>query len=193
MNKVKKFEDPYKILGVEKNAARAEIKSAFRKLATEHHPDKGGDASIFNKVAGAYRILGNPKLREQFDKFGSADDEPDNRLQKALEAMADLFDHMVESGDNVNYKEQIIKVMESTLKKLPNETVDIKKSVTDLKEIGSRFKKGKNGGEEYAIFKSVIDMKINECHDKLDHIHDKIEQCKLILKIVNKVDYKHPE
>ena len=42
--------DYYKILGVEKNASKEEIKKAFRKLAHQHHPDKqGGDEKKFKE------------------------------------------------------------------------------------------------------------------------------------------------
>ena len=37
----------YEILGVEKNATQREIKKAWRKLARQHHPDRGGDPEKF--------------------------------------------------------------------------------------------------------------------------------------------------
>jgi len=42
--------DYYKILGVEKNATPDEIKRAYRKLAHQYHPDKGGDPEKFKEV-----------------------------------------------------------------------------------------------------------------------------------------------
>lgn len=41
--------DYYKTLGVDKNASKEEIKQAFRKLAHQHHPDKGGDEKNLRK------------------------------------------------------------------------------------------------------------------------------------------------
>ena len=43
------MEDFYKVLGVNENASQDEIKKAYRKLAVEHHPDKGGDENTFKK------------------------------------------------------------------------------------------------------------------------------------------------
>ncbi len=64
--------DYYKILGVEKNASADDIKKSFRKLAHEHHPDKGGNADKFKEVSEAYSVLSDEKKRAQYDQFGSA-------------------------------------------------------------------------------------------------------------------------
>ena len=52
--------DPHDILGVPRDASVEEIKSAYRKLALETHPDKGGSADDFFRIARAYRALLNP-------------------------------------------------------------------------------------------------------------------------------------
>jgi molecular chaperone DnaJ len=64
--------DYYKILGVEKNANKEDIKKAFRKLAHEHHPDKGGNAEKFKEVSEAYSVLSDDSKRAQYDTYGSA-------------------------------------------------------------------------------------------------------------------------
>lgn len=64
--------DYYKILGVSKSASEDELKKAFRRLAHEHHPDKGGDASKFKDINEAYQILGDKQKRQTYDQFGSA-------------------------------------------------------------------------------------------------------------------------
>lgn len=64
--------DYYAILGVSKSASPEEIKKSFRRLAHEHHPDKGGDAQKFKDINEAYQILGDETKRKQYDQFGSA-------------------------------------------------------------------------------------------------------------------------
>lgn len=65
--------DYYQILGVPKTASEAEIKTAFRKLAHQHHPDKaGGNNDKFKEINEAYQVLGNADKRAQYDRFGSA-------------------------------------------------------------------------------------------------------------------------
>ena len=48
---------PHEILGVSETASPSEIKSAYRKLARKHHPDKGGDSDVFEAIAKAYRTM----------------------------------------------------------------------------------------------------------------------------------------
>ncbi|MFA5130900.1 MAG: molecular chaperone DnaJ [Patescibacteria group bacterium] len=64
--------DYYDILGVSKGASADEIKTAFRKKAHEHHPDKGGDAEKFKELNEAYQVLGNTEKRQRYDQFGEA-------------------------------------------------------------------------------------------------------------------------
>lgn len=64
--------DYYEILGVSKTASQDEIKRAYRKLALEHHPDRGGNHGKFTEINEAYQVLSDPQKRGQYDQFGSA-------------------------------------------------------------------------------------------------------------------------
>lgn len=59
--------DHYATLGVAKNATPDDIKKAYRKLASQHHPDKGGDTNTFQKIQSAYDVLSDPVKRQQYD------------------------------------------------------------------------------------------------------------------------------
>lgn len=64
--------DPYEVLGVQRGASAAAIKSAFRKLAKKHHPDANKNdpkaAERFAEVNSANEILGDEVRRKQFDR-----------------------------------------------------------------------------------------------------------------------------
>lgn len=65
--------DYYQILGVPRTASQEEVKKAYRKLAHQHHPDKGtGDEAKFKEVNEAYQVLSDPKKRSNYDNFGFA-------------------------------------------------------------------------------------------------------------------------
>jgi DnaJ-class molecular chaperone len=57
----------YEILGVTKDATPADLKQAYRRLASQHHPDKGGDTTRFQEIEEAYRVLSDPQQRQQYD------------------------------------------------------------------------------------------------------------------------------
>ena len=59
--------DYYSILGVPKGASEEEIKKAYRKLAMQHHPDRGGDAAKFQQIQEAYDTLGDAGKRHAYD------------------------------------------------------------------------------------------------------------------------------
>ena len=59
--------DYYSILGVPRVASEDEIKKAYRKLASQHHPDKGGDTAKFQEIQSAYETLSNPQKRSEYD------------------------------------------------------------------------------------------------------------------------------
>lgn len=57
----------YEILGVANTASADEIKQAYRKLAKDHHPDRGGDHEHFAQINAAYDILKDPEKRKAYD------------------------------------------------------------------------------------------------------------------------------
>jgi molecular chaperone DnaJ len=68
--------DYYEILGVDRGVDEAALKSAFRKLAMQHHPDRNGGcedaAGRFKEINEAYSILSDPQKRAAYDRFGHA-------------------------------------------------------------------------------------------------------------------------
>lgn len=59
--------DYYQTLGVSPTATPEEIKKAYRKLANQHHPDKGGDQARFKDISVAYDTLSNPQKKAEYD------------------------------------------------------------------------------------------------------------------------------
>jgi len=63
--------DHYSTLGVDRSASPEAIKTAFKKLAMKHHPDRGGDAGKFQELNEAYSVLSDPEKRMMYDHGGN--------------------------------------------------------------------------------------------------------------------------
>ena len=61
------MKDYYATLGVAKTATEDDIKRAYRKLASQHHPDRGGDTARFQEIQEAYATLSDPEKRSLYD------------------------------------------------------------------------------------------------------------------------------
>jgi DnaJ-class molecular chaperone len=92
------MQNPYQTLGVDRDATADQIKRAYRKLASQHHPDKGGDKARFQEIQAAYDHLTNPQasaagagnfhtgsfdFQTIFDVFGTRFQQPQQRVQQA--------------------------------------------------------------------------------------------------------------
>ncbi|WP_295822260.1 DnaJ C-terminal domain-containing protein [uncultured Deinococcus sp.] len=74
------YKEYYDVLGVPRSASEADIKSAYRKLAKQYHPDKNaGDekaAERFKEIGEAYAVLSDPEKRKVYDQFGHTGQVP---------------------------------------------------------------------------------------------------------------------
>tara|TARA_Y100000992_G_scaffold285977_1_gene237422 strand:+ start:1178 stop:1636 length:459 start_codon:yes stop_codon:yes gene_type:complete len=57
----------YEVLEVDKKASAEEIKKQYKKMALQHHPDRGGDPEKFKQISEAYQILSDTQKRKQYD------------------------------------------------------------------------------------------------------------------------------
>src|SRR3990167_4795865 len=68
--------DYYQIMGIKRDASDKDIKTAYRRLARQYHPDLNKDANSeekFKELGEAYAVLGDAEKRKMYDQYGSAD------------------------------------------------------------------------------------------------------------------------
>ncbi len=68
--------DYYETLGLKRGASDEDIKKAYRKMAMQHHPDRGGDQNKFKEISTAYEALSNPEKKRIIDLGGDPNAQP---------------------------------------------------------------------------------------------------------------------
>jgi molecular chaperone DnaJ len=94
--------DYYEVLGVERTATAAQLKTAYRKLAMEFHPDRNqGDKQAeerFKEVGEAYSVLSDAQKRQRYDAYGHAANGMPDLGGFSFDSAFDLFDMFFGGG-----------------------------------------------------------------------------------------------
>ena len=155
--------DPYKILGLTKDAMFGDVKAAYRKLSKTHHPDMGGDEKRFQEINLAYRVLSDHKKRKLYDEQGVVmDDSPDhvaNLVRARVAAIAEgWIDNMVK-GAKEPLGRFVNRNMGSGIEGIKRSNRDIKNSITQLKNVRNRLIC--KDGADNSIIHNAIDSRID--------------------------------
>ncbi len=87
--------DPYKMLGVARDADGAAIKTAYRSRAKTAHPDAGGDVDAFSKLTASYELLLDPVRRKVYDDTGYDPQLTDSKDLEGLLVLDTLVNEII--------------------------------------------------------------------------------------------------
>ena len=175
----------YDVLGVAVNAAKDEIKKAYRKMAKLHHPDKGGDEEMFKEIQKAYDVLGDDVKRDHYDKTGDA-----NTIKDGPEkVLMTIFGAMIDAGDfQGNIIKRIADKIKEEIKNLENKDRKIKKEITKLSKALNRVSiDGEN------LFEMVLNGKIDSLDRAIDSNDKNIDEMNSMLLMVESYSDDKPE
>lgn len=157
--------DYYNTLGINREASLDDIKRAYRKLASQHHPDKGGDTNKFQEIQQAYEILSDADKRYAYD-----------RSPGSLNGLADFLSRFTR---NTNTKtERVYSVtFVVTLEQISvgaNESVAIQ-TPTGPRVVHIRVPKGLENGHTYRYDNAMNDGHLNITfniakHDRFERV-----------------------
>ena len=129
----------YRVLHISKKASKTEIKKAYRELAKKYHPDKGleKNATLFNQITQAYKILSDDKKRAYYDKTGDIDDSPKftiyQQIAKEFQIIIDSSADIQEINIIDELKNKIKQRLEGSNQHINNltKTIETRKALKD--------------------------------------------------------------
>lgn len=158
----------YEELGIAPDASNEEIRSAFRKKAKQHHPDRGGSAEKMAKTNIAYETLITPQRRLTYDRTG--EDRP-VAVDKIAEQLV-ISNIMAWFASERNSGDMIADVTSH----LNNEQTKFLKQIVDgsalVARLTKRLKKLTFRGKGYDPVRAAASKQINEVRQQIERIRD---------------------
>jgi len=178
----------YDILGVSKNATFEEIKTKYKSLAQQHHPDKGGDPDLFKKIKHAYEVLSDPINRKRYDTTGHYDDGP-NIQTEALDHLSNLFFKLVPT---INADlDDLVLVMKNDSRQekedVNNNINACNNHIQKLNKIINKIKKKSNSGENF--LKMFAENQLKMVHNELQNLKKRIAVLDVVIEILEDYHY----
>ncbi len=181
-------ENLYDVLGIPPTATEKEIKWAYRKLAGVHHPDKGGDPEMFQKVQHAYDTLIDPAKRTVYDETGQ-----DGDSSRFSDGVIALFDEILLSGllpeeweyiDIFEKMRRHVKVAITTHRKQIKTNKD---RVTNLNKVSKRIS---HAHQKRTVFHEHLAAKVEQAKAAIEESKAQIETCKMVLTFLKEYSFE---
>jgi|688.fasta_scaffold440590_2 DnaJ-class molecular chaperone len=179
--------NPYEILGVDKNTNVEDIKIKYRQLASENHPDKGGDAEKFKLISLAYQILIDPVKRKSYDNNGIffADTSVYN---EAIDHLRRIFNNQINAHDP-DLGDLIFSMRgEAELSKhhVVTSLDQTKKMLTKLEKVKKKLKM-KQKSENLLL--TMLDVRIHDCHVDINGLTRRLQVYDYVLIVLGNYHY----
>lgn len=146
--------DLYTVLGVDRTATPAQIKSAYRKLAKTAHPDKGGDRTVWDQVSHAYEVLSDALRRAKYDATGDDTQTPDpeaaERAQVASivrEIISGVLRTSLDDPELVDFRSRILNDLNVKRQSMAQDRQNLVGKINRVERFIGRFVKDADGDD----------------------------------------------
>lgn len=181
----------YDTLGVPRDATPAQIKAAFRKLASQHHPDRGGDKEKSAAVNDAYACLSDPERRARYDA-GEADNAPPTAeqifQQRVQQVLVAVFHDVLARPDleTIGLIRTVSKELNGACQDLDKKAVEARQVAKRLDRVKAKLVRKSTAGDDLAAM--IVDGKIEE-HRKIARDADEgVGQVRAALKVIEEYE-----
>jgi len=137
-------EDYYKVLGLDRDCTQKEIKQAYKRLANEHHPDKGGDSIWFHLIKEAFNVLSDPKSRDNYDEHGKLTAE---EIISVHSYITSVIEQVVSRVDELEYIDMVETLCVTTVNNIKNSKAELERQ----KKIKRKFEKNEHRTKDKTI------------------------------------------
>jgi curved DNA-binding protein CbpA len=183
------MENPYEVLGVDRDADKATIEKAYRAKARRSHPDAKGDREAFKKVNEARQLLVCDERRKRFDETGDTSERPQRGVTPAEQMIAAMVQHAFTMADPIKW---IAKRIDSDRYEARQHVQHAKqqrdKVVAKIAKFENANKKTKNK-HGYEFIKAILDAGIAGAEQTICDLENRIKTCDEALTLLNDLQY----
>lgn len=160
--------DPYGLLGLERDASAASVKTAYRRAVQQAHPDRGGDADGFIAIVKAFGVLSDPDARRLFDETGRVDEASIRDYRRDVTVLlVDMFDAAVDAAissglglERVDFIAQMLKAVTSGLADATARLKRVDSDIRSLSALRSRIRRKRDVEGQQNLFVERLDGQI---------------------------------
>ncbi len=180
----------YDVLGIDVDATDTEVKEAFRKKAHVHHPDKGGEPDAFANILEAYRVLGDPKQRKQYDESGYTGEKLDDN-EVSMEVMHQLFISLLSQIDIEKYHipMKLLDIVLASINGFTKSRSATKDRIVLLDNISKRLT---YNGKDIDVLQTVIKAETLKLENSITFLDYQLKIYKLIIEKIGLYTYQTP-
>lgn len=171
----------YETLGVPKDASQSDIKKAYRKKASQNHPDKGGDHTTFVAVQTAYDVLGDEERRARYDASGETGQ---NQGPSPYEVIAKVFAEHASDAD-VEHENVLKSVRDQFKAELDTARMNVsalRKQAKRWKQVAKRIQVDDDGPNPVAVMAKQTRKSVCERYLQLRKARELLRQCLKLMK-----------
>ena len=179
----------YELLELEPNATKEEIKKAYMRLASIHHPDKGGEEEKFKLILKAYDILYNEAERTYYDENGTTKSENTDRTI-ICERLAGLLLDIIDAQPSGDYMELMKKQVSLKINEFGNLIIKANKLINKREKALEKIIK-KDGTDN--MFRAAITADVKNLNQSIKTSQEHIRLLELMLIEIDNYQYVSDE
>lgn len=158
--------NPYEVLGVPRDCSPEDIRSAYRRLAAQLHPDQGGGRGEFEQVTWAKELLLDPKRRDQYDRLGTTRTAKEMEMKdKVLHMVNSIISSVLDADDDETTTDVVGKIKSSLANAVPplRENLRVaKRKLKRAKNVAKRMRrKAAKRGDEPDFLENILRQRVS--------------------------------